>query len=426
VGHLFFISYASEDRLHAQAVCALLESCGTTYWIAPDSIGLGESFTRAISQAIRESVVVLLVFSRASDASKHVMREIELAHKHQKTVVPVRVEDHEPDNLEYQLGVSQWVDFYGERQPDGERKLKRFVAGLSASPVSTAPTDQKGASQVAAKQRAGRSHGAGLQDWLHGRTHEPPREGSHVSVEQLQKAAAAGDLDAMNSLGCRYVNGEGVIGDLRRARQWFEKAAAAGDLTAMNHLGLLYRSRVANKRNMQLSLKWYKKAATAGDSTAMFNLGLLYQSEPYVKRDRELARQWYERAVAAGDIFAMVNLGSMFEREDSKLSWQWYEKGAAAGDEAAMYRIGAMYDEGVGVRKNHRLALQWYEKAAAAGSIQAIMELARLYEGGEWLKQDYRLARHWYRKAAAAGNSIAKARLKELQRIDKARRSQSQ
>ena len=41
----------------------------------------------------------------------------------------------------------------------------------------------------------------------------------------------------MRNLGVLYDNGQGVKRDYTQARQWYEKAAAAGDAGAMNTLG---------------------------------------------------------------------------------------------------------------------------------------------------------------------------------------------
>jgi serine/threonine protein kinase len=96
--------------------------------MAPDSIMPGDAYTLAIPKAIRDSAVLLLVFSRSSDQSEDVMSEVTLARKHKKRVVPLRIENTEPANLEYLLELCQWVDLYNSQDREGERKLRKLVA----------------------------------------------------------------------------------------------------------------------------------------------------------------------------------------------------------------------------------------------------------------------------------------------------------
>jgi len=65
-----------------------------------------------------------------------------------------------------------------------------------------------------------------------------------ASLDQLRRMAESGDAGAQNSLGLRYVNGEGVKADEREAARWFTKAAEQGYTPAQSKLGsLLFRGR---------------------------------------------------------------------------------------------------------------------------------------------------------------------------------------
>jgi TPR repeat protein len=88
-------------------------------------------------------------------------------------------------------------------------------------------------------------------------------------VTALESAAAAGDLNAMFSLGMLLEDS-----DSETARRWYEEAAAAGHTDAMNNLGMLVDDDGAAQR-------WWEQAAAAGHADAMFNLGeLLEYSDP--------------------------------------------------------------------------------------------------------------------------------------------------
>jgi TIR domain len=58
-----FISYASEDKIVADAVCARLESHAVRCWIAPRDVLPGMAYGEAIIDAIQGCRVMILVFS---------------------------------------------------------------------------------------------------------------------------------------------------------------------------------------------------------------------------------------------------------------------------------------------------------------------------------------------------------------------------
>jgi serine/threonine protein kinase len=131
----FFISYSTEDAGKAREIRALLDSLGANSWMAPDSIMPGDAYTVAIPKGIRDSAVLLLVFSRSSDQSEDVMSEVTLARKYKKRVVPVRIENTEPANLEYLLQLCQWVDMYNSQDREGEHRLRKLVAEVCGTPA---------------------------------------------------------------------------------------------------------------------------------------------------------------------------------------------------------------------------------------------------------------------------------------------------
>jgi hypothetical protein len=116
--HTVFISYASEDRSIAIAICAALEAEGTGCWIAPRNLQGGWPYSGQITQAIRESRVLLFVLSRASSRSKQVLREAERAAHCQNHLLTFRIERILPgDDLAYFLGAEHWVDGFRPLPP---------------------------------------------------------------------------------------------------------------------------------------------------------------------------------------------------------------------------------------------------------------------------------------------------------------------
>src|ERR1044072_7100879 len=106
-----FISYCSEDKKIADAVCGTLEANKIRCWIAPRDVGPGRTWSSAIVDAIGESAVMVVIFSKHSNGSPQVMREIERAVNKGVSIIPFRVEDVVPSkDLEYFISSCHWLD----------------------------------------------------------------------------------------------------------------------------------------------------------------------------------------------------------------------------------------------------------------------------------------------------------------------------
>jgi hypothetical protein len=134
----FFLSYASKDAEQARAVCKFLRDSGASYWMAPESIHPGETYSVAISGAIRECHSLLVLFSKHADESPHVIRELTLADKYNKKIIPVRLTRTDPAHLEYHLGAAQWIDWQSSEDRARLRKLAEQFATASSNPTKTA------------------------------------------------------------------------------------------------------------------------------------------------------------------------------------------------------------------------------------------------------------------------------------------------
>src|SRR5688500_20345617 len=91
-----FISFATEDREKAEAICDSLERRGFVCWIAPRDVRSGREYADEIIGGIERSACVVLVLSAAANASVFVDREIERAFSKKKPVFPVRIEEVAP------------------------------------------------------------------------------------------------------------------------------------------------------------------------------------------------------------------------------------------------------------------------------------------------------------------------------------------
>lgn len=125
VEHDVFISYSSEDKPVADAMCATLESKGIRCWIAPRDILPGINYQEAIIDAIDESHIMVLIFSSHSNNSAHIIRELTEAVSKSVIIIPFRIEDVLPSkSMKYLISVPHWLDAY---TPPLEQHLKKLA-----------------------------------------------------------------------------------------------------------------------------------------------------------------------------------------------------------------------------------------------------------------------------------------------------------
>jgi hypothetical protein len=106
-----FLSYSSQDKTIADAMCHYLEQRGLRCWIAPRDVRPGEDYAAEIIDAIMASRALVVVFSANANASKHVKSEVERAVSHGIVVIPFRTEEVQPSKtLELFLGAKHWLD----------------------------------------------------------------------------------------------------------------------------------------------------------------------------------------------------------------------------------------------------------------------------------------------------------------------------
>ncbi len=125
--HEVFISYSSQDKVIADAVCHSLEESKIPCWIAPRDEMLGVSYAKQIMQAIKNCKVVVLIFSENSNQSEHVENEIGQGFKCGKTIIPFMIDKTEMnDDLGYYLGRKHWLIAY----PDYREKTADLISSI--------------------------------------------------------------------------------------------------------------------------------------------------------------------------------------------------------------------------------------------------------------------------------------------------------
>src|SRR3954452_12179462 len=105
-----FISHSAQDKKVSETIYASLEQSGIRCWIAPRDVRAGKSFPGEITRAIQQCKVMLLIFSRHSNSSEQVLREVQLAVDGHLPIVRLRLEDIPlSDDLRYYLSTPHWL-----------------------------------------------------------------------------------------------------------------------------------------------------------------------------------------------------------------------------------------------------------------------------------------------------------------------------
>ncbi len=106
-----FISYASKELKKAEEICDFLEHSGIPCWIAPRNIMPGAEYGEEIINGIENSIAFILVYSEASNASQHVLREVERAIAKKIPLIAYKIENAPlSKSMEYFLLSNQWLD----------------------------------------------------------------------------------------------------------------------------------------------------------------------------------------------------------------------------------------------------------------------------------------------------------------------------
>jgi TIR domain len=129
-GHIF-ICYSAQDQTVADAACAALEARGVHCWIAPRDIRPGQDRGLALLDALRESSLMVLVFSSSANDSAEVRAAAERAMRQGTPILTFRIEDVKPSkSLEYYMSSRPWLDALTPPLEPHLAKLADTVKGM--------------------------------------------------------------------------------------------------------------------------------------------------------------------------------------------------------------------------------------------------------------------------------------------------------
>ena len=110
-----FISYSSLDQKVVEGLCAYLEQHKIRCFVAYRDIPVCEPWPTHITEALSESQMMVVVFSKNFNHSKEVDRELTIASKKKMPILTFRLSDEEfKGTKEYYLSNINWIDAFPE------------------------------------------------------------------------------------------------------------------------------------------------------------------------------------------------------------------------------------------------------------------------------------------------------------------------
>ena len=219
-----------------------------------------------------------------------------------------------------------------------------------------------------------------------------------------------------------------------------EKAAAKGDLGAVNDIGVIYE----RNGDYEKAMEFYKHAALFGSGVAIHNAGNLYETGKGLDTNYALAMILYKRSAKLNYPHAFHKIATFYQygksvEKNEKKAFEWALKGVklelkTKEESACLITVGYYYEMGIGVKKNYNKALKYYTLAAERGNVvgkfdaalihlykknnkkhtkigidlliesskqnypDAFAELAVLYQEGKKIGKDVEIADYWLTK----------------------------
>lgn len=134
-----FLSHATEEHELVIHLANYLEKNNLKAWYAPRDIMGGIDYDKEIIAAIKDCRAFVLLLSKNSDASEDVKTEVYHAVKYHKQVICLDVDDVEPENLSYLLGMRHRLNWLERR----DETLDKLIQDIKRIPVSASTETSK-------------------------------------------------------------------------------------------------------------------------------------------------------------------------------------------------------------------------------------------------------------------------------------------
>ena len=446
-----FLSYSSVNKNVADAIVSEFEAHDIKCWYAPRDILPGEEWVSAITRALENCKILVLVYTDESNSSRQVMNEVAVAFNAGKTIVPFRLTENKMSSeFEYYLTRVHWLDAVTPPLKEKIESLRDYVeiilSGVDTSNLSKNAVERKKPEKVKTKSKKKKvlpyiialAVVAVLALILV----------VGISVAAIVGVAGSGNRNLKKGLEYYYSEYQSSE-DNEAARGYFEKAANKGKADAYYYLGMLEE----REFDYYSAKDYYEKGVEKGSNLARLELGNLYENGLGVYPDLVKAISMYDEAAAKGSLEAYcfegnfyikgylnyegefdrafeyldkakeseirdvaadayIDLGYMYEsgeygiEKDTDKAISYYENAMEIkpGYKGFCYNlIAEVYlsqDDSVNSDIYYKKALDYYSKSADKGNIDSINSIGYCYQYGVGCEPDYEKAMDYYRKAA--------------------------
>jgi hypothetical protein len=199
--HDVFISYSTQDKNIADASCSTLENRKIRCWIAPRDILPSDDYASAIIKAIENSRIMLLVFSKSSNISPYVIREVQVAVSRGIPIIPFRIEDVKPTpSMEFWLGPKHWLDALTPPLEKHMQKLSNTIQILLANKevVSSIEVFTKEETETTREVLAKAIHGKYLKNSMRFKPASDPSMQPWDSLGEVFKESSRRQVDTIS------------------------------------------------------------------------------------------------------------------------------------------------------------------------------------------------------------------------------------
>lgn len=371
-----FISYSRADQKIAEGLCGYLEKNDLRCFIDYRDIPRGAIWARVLPDAIRNSGMMVAIFSDNYNKSMQVERELSIADKAGLPVLPFRIANVPYEGLKsYYFESINWIDAF----PNPELVFGKLLSDIQALKEAT-------------------------DNWQRGRN--PAAGGVTINLDSIDS-----DIEKSNDLidpeyEDDYNDGVDAIQNLEYADafSYLLEPALANYRKSQN-----YMSWIANKHFSSLIPKnvwpYVRKKAEQGNAFAEYLLSRYYS---YIDIDDNQAFEWASRSARQGNIYGRYSLAKLYDlgigaEQDNSMGIDKIKELERMDLGIAMREVARHYIYGFSGRKNPRRGIKILERGVDLGIPECIWELGAQKLFGDEIEQNIEEGRALLQQAISDG-----------------------
>lgn len=245
-------------------------------------------------------------------------------------------------------------------------------------------------------------------------------------IEQVLKSYDLTRASDQIALGERYLNGNVVDKNEKKAVELFEKATNQNSDIGMLKLARCYKKGIGVAQNNAKAISLYERASNMGNTEAMLDLSDIYAVGDGVTKNVKKALYWKERLAFGGNLeaqkYILANQSIEYEKVNlnadkllkyaqdsySVKNYEWaklcYERAISQGSKEAMLDYGKWLYEGNSITKDYDRAIEYLSKLGEENNLKAQKQLITIYKENKGVAPDIKKEIYWTNKAAENGD----------------------